>query len=153
MQAALQCDLNKRERTGTNHRVICDYGGTFINPDRASAPLFHMGVAFITSEIQWYSPLTRNERLARVSVPRGYIYIYSWRLFPLNVKQTSHSMTRFSAYILSRRAVPRTRTTGKIALQKKTHTKAASLVSHNMNDTQNPRGSQHEPSAHRIRTS
>lgn len=55
-------------------------------------PLLHTGVAYITSEIQWYSPLTRNEG------PQGRArpWIYSWRLFPLTVRHTPHPVTRLS---------------------------------------------------------
>lgn len=61
---------------------------------QSGLPWFHMGAAYITSEIQWYSPLTRNEK------PQGWVrpWIYSWRLCPLNVKHTSHSLTRFSIH-------------------------------------------------------
>lgn len=37
---------------------------------QSGSPLFHMGAAYVTSEIQWYSPLTQSEKTARVSAPR-----------------------------------------------------------------------------------
>lgn len=61
---AHQCDLKKMKERDT---PLCHswlqgpvQGYSLI---QSGSPLFHMGLAYITSEIQWYSPLTQSEKL------------------------------------------------------------------------------------------
>lgn len=111
--AAHQCDL-KVWRNGTDRDVICSYR-LFINPEWFPIIPHKGGIYYIWNSVVFpfnTQSQKKNKKLQGWVCPRTD----SWRSFPLNVKHTSHSVTK---YILFSWAIPRTRMTKKRVFQKR----------------------------------
>lgn len=96
VQPLHQCDLKKIVREW--NQPAMSFVATGRSLIQSGFPSFHAGVAYITSEIQWYSPLTGWSDPARLSAP---VDIFLLEIIPIKCQTHSSPHDRVHCDLMS----------------------------------------------------